>query len=193
MSATNELVLATVRVTESPEPFRLSADLRWWDAHRRLFPDPESRMLRPFTLDLEAYCLGKRLFFRGPVSGAVELSCGRCLEAYEQVFEDRVELLLEPLALQPREEPPEGGIALDPEDLEIGRYLGDEVDFGVVLREILLFNWPMQPRCAEGCLGLCPSCGVNRNTDACSCDDDAGTRPFAGLAALMGRGGADSD
>jgi uncharacterized protein len=178
-----ELTIALLEVGEARRRFRLEAGPSWWQDNRGILRDPESGLARPLLLELEGYRLGERLFFRGTLSGAVELACGRCLEPYVYELSERIELLLEPL---PRSsEPPEGGIELDPEDLEIARYRGDELDFGVVLRELLLFNWPVQPRCAEGCLGLCPSCGANRNLEPCRCAGDVKTRPFAGLGAML--------
>ena len=29
----------------------------------------------------------------------------------------------------------------------------------------------MKPLCDENCLGLCPTCGVNRTREKCSCDE----------------------
>ncbi len=183
----SELTIQLLEVGESPRRFRLETDAAWWLENRGLFRDPESELAEPFVLDLEGYRLGRRLFFRGDVRGRVELRCGRCVEPYCHELADRLELLLEPLANPEAlpEGPPEGGIELDPEDLEIARYAGDELDFGVVLREILLFNWPMQPRCAESCLGLCPSCGANRNQEPCQCESAARSRPFAALGELF--------
>lgn len=180
-----ELVIAVPEVQETPRAFRLEAGPAWWREARGILRDPETELVRPLVLDLQGYSLGRRLFFRGDLRGAVELPCGRCLEPYVHELAERLELLLEPLP--PGAEPPEGGIELDPEELEIARYSGEELDFGVVLRELLLFTWPMQPRCAEGCLGLCPSCGANRNREACACAGDAKTRPFAGLGELLDR------
>ena len=183
----SELSIPVASVGERPSRFRLECDAAWWSQTSGLLRDPESSLLEPFVLDLEGYALGRRLFFRGAVRGAVELACGRCLEPYRQDLSDRLELLMEPLpaARLNAEGPPEGGIVLDPEDLEIACYSGEELDFGVVLREFLQFNWPMQPRCAEGCLGLCPSCGANRNRQPCSCAGGDGTRPFAELSELL--------
>lgn len=183
----SDLLVQVAKVRERARPFRLEASEAWWGQHRELFRDPESGLLDPFVLDLEGYCLGQRLFFRGDVAGTVELPCGRCVEPYPHRFADRVELLLEPLPTTDAalDGLPEGGIRLDPEDLEIGRYAGDELDFGVVLREVLLFNWPMQPRCEEGCLGLCPSCGANRNRESCECEGASQNRPFAALGELL--------
>ncbi len=184
------LAIRVADVTEGPRRFPLEADAAWWQESRGGFHDPDSRVLQPFAVDLEAYRLGRRLVFRGEVTGEVELCCGRCAELYAHAFRERLELLLEPLP--PSEDPPRGGIELDPDDLELGRYAGEELDFGAVFREILAFAWPMQPRCTESCRGLCPVCGVDRNQESCRCEASKTSRPFAGLARLLGGRGSQS-
>ncbi len=189
------LSVSVPALAEAPERMLLEADAAWWDEYRGLFRDPDSRPVEPPTLDLEGYRLGQRLLFRGELRAVLELPCGRCIEPFEHVFREPVALLREPIQ-NPESGPggrPEGGIELDPEDLEMGRYAGDELDFGVILREILLFSWPMQPRCGEDCLGLCPSCGANRNRERCQCRSDDTNRPFAALAQLIERSKVESD
>lgn len=179
------LTIAVLEVTESPRHYHLESDPEWWEATSALLREPQSRLARAFVLDFEAYRLGRRLILRGGLNGAIEIPCGRCVEPYTQEFREPLELLLEPLA-DPRAEPP-GGIELDPEELELARYAGDELDLGGVLREILSFAWPMQPLCRESCLGLCPRCGANLNQGACGCPAADGARPFADLAQMIER------
>ena len=38
-----------------------------------------------------------------------------------------------------------------------------------VLREFVLLALPMQKLCSEGCKGICPVCGQNRNQQSCDC------------------------
>ena len=71
--------------------------------------------------------------------------------------------------------------------MELGRWAGEELDFGPAVLEILALAWPMQPRCQDSCRGLCPGCGTNLNAEQCGCESAAGTRPFAGLRDLIDR------
>ncbi len=84
----------------------------------------------------------------------------------------------------------EPGIEVDAEDLEIGRYAGEELDFQPVLRDLLLLSWPIAPCCSETCRGLCPSCGTNLNDRTCQCGPKEGNKPFAGLGELLGQSGS---
>jgi uncharacterized protein len=44
-----------------------------------------------------------------------------------------------------------------------------QINVGGLVRENLLLALPVQPVCDEGCRGLCPRCGINRNRGTCAC------------------------
>ena len=46
---------------------------------------------------------------------------------------------------------------------------GDELDLEPLARDAVILELPLAPLCSEGCLGLCPTCGANRNTEPCAC------------------------
>src|SRR5262245_4698146 len=178
-----DLTVQTETVKETPRHFRLEAGPGWWAGVRRLCRDPDAVLVTPLGAECEADRLGARLLFRGKVTGEIELRCSRCGEPVALRLAEPLELLLEPA--QNPAQIPEGGIELDAEDLELGRYAGEELDFGPVVLEILALAWPMQPLCSESCLGLCPVCGAVRSRQACSCETEQVNRPFAGLGQLL--------
>ena len=47
---------------------------------------------------------------------------------------------------------------------------GSLVDLVPLVRDAVLLGLPPAPLCEEGCLGLCPVCGANRNEVRCICD-----------------------
>lgn len=59
------------------------------------------------------------------------------------------------------------------------------VDLGEAIREYALLALPMQPLCKPTCLGLCPTCGADRNTEVCGCQADESDDRFAALKALL--------
>jgi uncharacterized protein len=182
MGSVDALVVALASLSEEPRQLVLTAPAEWWESANVPEPRP-SAVLEPLRLELSGYCLGRRLLFRGKLRGRIQIECGRCGEAYAHDLAEGVSLLLEPL---PSHAPhPEGGLVLDEDDLELGRYAGDRIDLTPVLTESLMTAWPMQPRCDEACRGLCPQCGENLNESACACDREGGSRPLAGLAALL--------
>jgi uncharacterized protein len=46
----------------------------------------------------------------------------------------------------------------------------DQVDLEPLVHDAVLLELPIAPVCDEGCRGLCPLCGVNRNLEQCTCE-----------------------
>jgi uncharacterized protein len=46
---------------------------------------------------------------------------------------------------------------------------GGEVDLEPMVRDAVLLELPQAPLCRPDCLGLCPSCGADRNVESCTC------------------------
>lgn len=179
------LSIPVAKLGDSPRRFLLDCDHGWWDRAREALREFEVGLTTPFQLELSGHRLGSRLLFQGELCGAIELFCGRCLEPFGFPVKERVQLLLEPAPAHLP--PPVGGIELDPEDLEVGRFAGDELDFEGLVSEILALVWPMQPRCREDCEGLCPACGTNRNREVCGCVAPGASHPLRGLGELLQR------
>ncbi|MGB5660320.1 MAG: DUF177 domain-containing protein [Thermoanaerobaculia bacterium] len=94
------------------------------------------------------------------------VTCGRCLEPLVLPVESDVRLRLVTTAPAAAE----GEIELTEDDLETVYVEGEEMDTLQLVREQLLLNIPMRSLCSEECLGLCPTCGANRNCESCGCD-----------------------
>jgi uncharacterized protein len=62
----------------------------------------------------------------------------------------------------------------------------DAVDLEAPVREVLMLELPLAPLCAAGCLGICPTCGVDRNEQSCECLPPERDSRWAALDALRG-------
>ena len=98
------------------------------------------------------------------VEGRLSLSCGRCLEPGPWPLSVRVELILVDASEFGGEEARVG-----PEDATIFHAEGGKADLRAILREQIHLNLPLKHVCRPDCLGLCPSCGGNRNSIECGC------------------------
>jgi uncharacterized protein len=78
---------------------------------------------------------------------------------------------------------PTGGTVRDEEAYPL---TGDELDLEPLARDAVLLDLPLAPLCREDCAGLCPTCGVNRNTETCDCAPPPDPR-WAALDALRDR------
>jgi uncharacterized protein len=59
------------------------------------------------------------------------------------------------------------------------------IDLGQVVHDELSLALPADPLCRPGCLGLCPTCGADLNTDPCAGHGDESASPFAALKELF--------
>lgn len=74
------------------------------------------------------------------------------------------------------------------EDEYLYQYSGERVDLTDMVQDEILINLPSRVLCKEDCKGLCPRCGLNRNSGICSCQqitDDEDESPMKALAALI--------
>lgn len=102
---------------------------------------------------------------RGRLETQVEVPCARCLELVQQPIDTSFDLIF-----RPREaDLTDADRAISASETEIGYYEGDGLLLEDVLREQILLALPAKILCQEGCKGLCPQCGRNRNTDPCEC------------------------
>ena len=58
-------------------------------------------------------------------------------------------------------------VVTDPDAFPI---VSDQIDLVPMVRENLLLDAPLAPLCRPDCAGLCPTCGIDRNTATCDCD-----------------------
>jgi len=61
---------------------------------------------------------------------------------------------------------------------------GSQVDLAPLVRDAVLLGLPPAPLCDEGCQGLCPVCGANRNEIPCGCETSPPDPRWAALDAL---------
>jgi uncharacterized protein len=111
---------------------------------------------------------GTTVHVRGRLEAGVETACARCLEPYPLPLGQELDLFYLP-RLAGEAQAQEEEVELDDRDVVVGYYEGDRLDLGEVVREQILLALPLKPLCREDCRGRCPSCGKDRNREACGC------------------------
>lgn len=104
---------------------------------------------------------------KGHLKVTMETLCDRCLETARAPIDSDFDLYYRPP--QPPRHPAEE-VELHAGEAEIGFYDGDGLQLNDILREYVILSMPMHPVCSEGCKGICPVCGQNRNVRACGCE-----------------------
>ena len=64
--------------------------------------------------------------------------------------------------------------------------VGDQLDLRPLVREVVLLDAPSTPLCRPDCAGLCPTCGVDRNSQTCECAPPPVDPRWSALDALKG-------
>jgi uncharacterized protein len=135
--------------------------------------------------DLDLYADGTHAFASGTFKGFLTVACSRCVEPVKIVLDEKLRVTFMPPGEMPQEdaEPTgEEGAEVAEEDLDLFPFDGDNIDLEPLFREQFVLAVPYAPLCAEDCKGLCPQCGIDRNTGTCSCEKPIDPR----LAALKG-------
>ena len=100
-----------------------------------------------------------RFYFSGRFAGAAVTECRRCLASVTKPVADEVHLLF---AESGMDEADEDDVVPIPPGAR-------ELDLRPALREEWLLAVPTFALCREECLGLCPTCGADRNRSPCDC------------------------
>ena len=135
--------------------------------------------------DLDLYADGANVFASGTFKGHLVVACSRCIGPVKIVLDEKLLVTFMPQSEMPEEtteEAAEEGPEVTAEDLDVFPYDGETVDLEPLLREQFVLAVPYAPLCAETCKGLCPQCGIDRNTSTCTCERPGDPR----LAALKG-------
>jgi len=128
--------------------------------------DDAVRVAEPINLVVDARKDGTKVRLTGKVETSLECECSRCLET----FRVPVDVTLDLLFLPATETAAEGERGIEEDDLGVSYYRDDAIDLGDVVREQFYLALPMKPLCREACKGLCPTCGINRNRETCTCE-----------------------
>jgi uncharacterized protein len=59
---------------------------------------------------------------------------------------------------------------IDPIDPDAYLIEDGQLDLVPLVRETVLLELDRERQCRDDCAGLCPICGIDRNTDSCGCD-----------------------
>ncbi|MCC6807918.1 MAG: DUF177 domain-containing protein [Deltaproteobacteria bacterium] len=134
----------------------------------------------PGSVTLQLSKQGENILVHGTAGCTIAGECAACLKPMTLTLAPKIGLILfkrtvtamkdsEAEAVAAEEE---GTLVDDPTpDEGAGEYDGKVVDWGSIVREQLLLALPMAPRCKDDCAGLCATCGVDKNLEACDCND----------------------
>lgn len=118
---------------------------------------------------------------QGEAAATLQLVCARCLESFQTPTEVRFEE-----EFQPAIDITTGLPSVVPaSDTAFIITQSHTIDLREAIRQNLVLAVELIPLCMLDCRGLCPTCGVNRNAELCTCPLVETTSPFAVLEKLL--------
>ena len=129
--------------------------------------DEDVRLTEPAEVRGRIKRSGKEVELRGELHTKVESVCSRCLKPVELPIHAEFAERFVPVVSWRAEEQHE----LHEEDLNLAVFDGEAIELNDLVREEILLAMPGQVLCREDCKGLCPTCGIDRNTGSCQCED----------------------
>ena len=126
---------------------------------------PPAEWRQPVRGELMVDRNGDQVSVRGRLKTAAQFECVRCLVGFTQSVDIPFEVFAERAGAGRRRD--------EEADLERDSYMqfhdGRRLDLRAEVRETLLLELPLTPRCREDCAGLCPRCGADLNQGPCGC------------------------
>jgi uncharacterized protein len=123
-----------------------------------LEPFEGTSFAEPARVRLELHAVGRLLEITGSIDAEARSECDRCLGDVVRPIHIDVD---EEIEVEESGRP-------DP-FAENNVLTGDRLDVKDLTSQLVYSALPMSALCSEECRGLCPTCGENANTGACSC------------------------
>lgn len=128
-----------------------------------------ARLAEPVHCELILEQVSEGVVARGELSSRWSAACSRCLTDIDRDVTVRMAELFEPA----------------PIDGETYPLVDETIDLDAPLRDAIAGVLPAAPLCRDDCAGLCPICGIDRNTNTCDCRIDTTDPRWDALAALQ--------
>ncbi len=140
--------------------------------------EPSLHASSPITVETAFSSDADEVIVNGQATGDLQLVCSRCLTIFEHPlsvsFEERFTNV-----------PPDDEQLAADSELDVHYIAEDKVELTPYIMENIILELPQFPLCDEHCLGLCPTCGHNRNTEPCACKNEKIDPRWSGLQDLF--------
>jgi uncharacterized protein len=109
---------------------------------------------------------GTEVFVNGHVKTRAAVECDRCLKQVELPVAADFEL---EYVTGPTYESSEAAELIE-DEMSVSVFDGDSIDVDEIVKEQILLAVPTRTLCRPDCKGICPDCGIDKNTGDCACE-----------------------
>jgi uncharacterized protein len=127
--------------------------------------DERVKLSGPATVKGKIRLSGNEVFVNGHVDTRTQVECDRCLKPVELPVSADFELEY----VTDSEYESGGAAELTEAEMSVSVFDGEAIDVDEIVKEQILLAVPTRMLCREDCKGICPQCGIDRNTGECEC------------------------
>jgi uncharacterized protein len=128
--------------------------------------DEGVKLTAPATVNGRIRLAGNEVFVNGHVDTRTQVECDRCLKMIELPVNADFELEY----ITGTEYESSEVAELTEAEMSVSVFDGHALDVDEIVKEQILLAVPTRMLCREDCKGICPECGVDRNTGECNCE-----------------------
>ena len=130
--------------------------------------DERVQLTEPAAVNGRVRVAGNEVFVKGHIDTRARVECDRCLQPVELPV--NTDFALDYISDADYES--SAAAELTEADLSVSVFDGEAIDVDEIVKEQILLTVPTRTLCREDCKGICPECGIDRNTGECSCVTD---------------------
>jgi len=136
------------------------------EAGELAFEESELRLIEPVRIAGQIRRKSGELEISGELHTNAALPCARCLKEVELPIDVQfAERFVAGVSWRNEEQH-----ELSREDLDLG-LAGEAIELNDLVKEEILLAVPGHVLCSESCKGICPACGVDKNSSDCNCEN----------------------
>jgi uncharacterized protein len=146
--------------------------------------DERIRLAGPASVKGKVRLSGYEVFVNGHIDAQAQVDCDRCLQPVELPVS--TDFALEYITGSDYES---SDVAeLTEAEMSVSVFDGEGIDVDEIVKEQIVLAVPTRTLCREGCKGICPECGIDKNTGECQCVTDDIDPRWAALKNLTSGG-----
>jgi uncharacterized protein len=144
--------------------------------------DDRVDLIAPVNVTGNVRLAGTEVFVNGHIETRAQVACDRCLKPIELPVAVNFDLQY----ITGTDYESSGAAELTEDDMSVAVLEGDTIDVDEIVKEQILLAVPTRTLCQPDCKGICPDCGIDKNTGDCACGTNEVDPRWAALKNLTG-------
>jgi uncharacterized protein len=144
--------------------------------------DERVSLATPVKVTGKVRLAGTEVFVIGHIETLAQVECDRCLKPIELPV--NVDFDLQYITGGAYES--SGAAELTEDKMSVSVFDGEAIDVDEIVKEQVLLAVPTRMLCRPDCKGICPDCGIDKNTGDCDCGANEVDPRWAALKNLTG-------